>query len=93
MIVRTLTLAALAAAVLAAPASAGEIRVSLVGKSADQVQAEIESAARAVCLKATASETFRLMALDACQRATVAAAVAQVGAPQMAAAESKVAVR
>lgn len=91
--IRTLTLAAMAAVAVAAPASAGEIRVSLAGKSPEQVKAEITSAARAVCLKATASETFRLMALDSCQRDTVAAAVAQIGGTQMAAADQKVATR
>ena len=82
---RIVTLAALAAAI-AAPAGAAEIRVSTVGKSAEQISAEVSAAARTVCLRETTGETFRLMALDSCQRATVKAALAQISDPQVAAA-------
>lgn len=75
--VRFITLAALAAAI-AGPASAEGVRVSLASKTPDQIAADVTAAARQVCLRATASETFRVEALDRCVKDTVKSTMAQV---------------
>lgn len=77
--IRTLTLAALAAAVLAAPASAQSIRISTVGKSPEQVQAEVQKAARALCARASWNATFPAEETAACIKATVRNTYAQAG--------------
>lgn len=77
--IRTLTLAALAAAALAVPASAQSIRVSTVGKSSEQVQAEVEKAARELCAKATVNSTFPAEEMRACLKFTVRTTYAQAG--------------
>lgn len=74
--VRIIALAAVAAAI-AVPASAQEIRVSLASKSADQIEADITAAARSVCLKATASESFRFQAFNTCVKDTVKVSLAK----------------
>jgi len=89
---RMITLAALAAAI-AAPASAAEIRVSLVGKSAEQITTDISAAAHTVCRRETSGESFRLVAMESCHRATVKAALAQINDPQVNAAAQKLAQR
>lgn len=82
--IRLVTLAALAVSV-ALPASAHEIRVSLASKTPAQIQADINAAARSVCLRATSSETFRVTAFNACVKATVADSLAKAS-PVLAAA-------
>ncbi|MFC3076510.1 hypothetical protein ACFODL_00260 [Phenylobacterium terrae] len=47
--IKSITLSALLLAAAALPAQAQEIRVSVAGKSADAVQAELRAAAQAVC--------------------------------------------
>ena len=59
------------AAFAASSASASEVRVSLVGKSADQINADILHAARTVCAKDVAGESIILGAYGRCVRDTV----------------------
>lgn len=59
------------AAFAASSASASEVRVSLVGKSADQINADILHAARTVCAKDVAGESIILGAYGRCVRETV----------------------
>ncbi|MBI1196353.1 MAG: hypothetical protein GC203_00655 [Phenylobacterium sp.] len=83
--IRILTAAAVAA-LIAAPASAESVRISTVGKSTEQLHADIAKAAKKVCVHATTNATFPHEELAACMKATVAEAVAQTGDPELAAA-------
>lgn len=75
--IRFVTVAALAA-FAAAPAHANEVRVSLAGKTEAQIQADVTSAARKVCLRATDRESFRLSAYGRCVQDTVQSALEQI---------------
>ena len=66
-----IALIAAVAAFAASSASASEVRVSLVGKSADQINADILHAARTVCAKDVAGESIILGAYGRCVRDTV----------------------
>ena len=81
---RNTTLAVLAALALAPAAHAQEVRVSLAGKSAEQIHTDIVAAARSVCRKATATETLMLDAYSRCTTATVKRALTQLADPQVA---------
>lgn len=81
---RTTTLAVLAALALAPAAHAKDVRVALTGKSAEQIHTDIVAAARSVCRKATATETLVLDAYSRCTKATVKHALSQLGDPQVA---------
>lgn len=78
--VRFFALAAVSAALIAAPAAAQEARLAVVvaGKSDAQIQADVSAAARKLCRAATATQTFRLAAYDACVEATVEDALKQL---------------
>ena len=67
--IRTALIAAVVA--FASSASASEVRVSLVGKSAEQINADILDAARTVCAKDVIGETMILGAYGRCVKATV----------------------
>ena len=82
--IRFVTLAAVAAFAVAAPASAAEVRVALAGKSAAQIDAEITKAARSVCLRETAFESLIQDAYGRCVRATVKTAQAKLANVQSA---------
>ena len=84
--IRFVTLAAVAAFAVAAPASAApaQVRVSLAGKSAAEIDAEIAKAARSVCLRETAFETLIQDAYGRCVRATVKTAQAKLAGVQSA---------
>jgi len=86
--IRFVTLAAVAAFAIAAPAAAApnaaQVRVSLAGKSAAQIDADIAQAARTVCLRETAFETLIQDAYGRCVRATVKTAQAKLAAVQSA---------
>lgn len=71
--IRIVALAALAAAALAGPAAAFELRVPVAGKSPAELKADIRVAARMVCNKETRGETFRAQAMTACVADTLAA--------------------
>jgi len=80
MITRTLTLAAAALLVAAAPAAAKTVRISTAGKTADQVQAEVTKAARSLCLRETFGASFPVDIHRACVRNTVEATMKQFAA-------------
>jgi hypothetical protein len=77
--VRLVALAAVAA-FAASSANASEIRVSLVGKSADQIQSDLLSASRQVCMREAPSSPLIVGAYGRCVRETLAAAKAQLSA-------------
>jgi len=79
---RIVTVAAVAAFV-AFPAAA-EVRVSLAGKSAAQLDAELVRAARTVCLRDTAGETLVVNAYGRCVKDTLKVAQAKLAAAQLA---------
>jgi len=82
---RTLILTASAALALASTAQAGDrIHVPLAGKTAEQIHADILSAARTVCRRATASETLMLDAYSRCTSATLKSALAELADPKVA---------
>lgn len=68
--IRSIALSALAAVTLAAPAYAQTARVPLTGKSDAQIQADVTSAVRNVCFKATRQESLALDAMSRCVKAT-----------------------
>ena len=84
--IRILTLAAVATALIAAPASAKSIHISTAGKSAQQLHADITKAAFAVCRQATEGSTFPHEEMRRCVKQTVAVTIAQSGDPALAAA-------
>lgn len=86
MIARIASLAVLAAVAISAPASAQGVKVSLAGKTTAEAHAEIVDAARTVCLRETASETFRQSAQARCVKSTVEATLMKVGDTELAAA-------
>jgi hypothetical protein len=85
MIARIAALAAVAAVSISAPAFAEGVKVSLAGKSAEQIHADIQGAARSVCLRETTSETFRQAAHARCVKSTVEATLQKVGDAELAA--------
>ncbi len=85
MIARIAALALVAAASVSAPAFAEGVKVSLAGKSAEQMHAEIVDAARSVCLRETSHETFRQAAQSRCVKSTVEATLQKVGDSELAA--------
>ena len=83
--IRFLTLAAVAAVLVASPAAAAEsVRVSTVGKTPEQLHADIAVAARKVCLRQIDSgSTFPHDELARCVKSTVAATVVQAKDPAL----------
>ncbi len=82
--IRFVTVAAVAAFAFAGSASAHEVRVSLPGKTAAQIDAEISQAARSVCMRETAFETLVQNAYGRCVKATVKVAQAKLATVQQA---------
>lgn len=82
---RIFALAAVAALIIAAPASAQSAKVSLTGKSTAQVQADITKAAKKVCALAVVGASFPREMYDSCFKHAVADANAKLGS-QLAAA-------
>lgn len=80
--IRIATVAALAAFV-AFPAAA-EVRISLAGKSAAQLDAELTRAARTVCMRETSGETLVVNAYGRCVKDTLKVAQAKLAAAQLA---------
>ena len=77
--IRFVTLAAVVA-FAATSANASEIRVSLAGKSADQIQSEILDASRNVCQREVSITPLVVGAYGRCVRETQKAANAQLRA-------------
>lgn len=82
--IRTLTLAAAAALLVAAPASAQSMRVSVAGKSPTQLHADITKAAVKVCRSASLGASFPRELYADCYKATVEKTVAKLGDPALA---------
>lgn len=82
--IRTLTLAALAAALLASPAAAQSVRISTAGKTPEQLHADITAAARKVCLhQVSMGVTFPQEEMARCVKSTVASTVSQAKDPAL----------
>lgn len=81
--IRILTLAA-AAALIAAPAGAQSLHVSTVGKTTEQLHADITRAAKSVCYRASVGASFPREMFAACYKATLEKAIASVGDPALA---------
>jgi hypothetical protein len=75
---RILTLAAAGAALIAAPASAESIRVSIAGKTQAQVMAEVHDAAATLCHQETFGSLVEADAQRACVEHTVRHTLAQM---------------
>lgn len=86
-------LAAIAAAACAGSAAAAEVRVSLAGKSAKQIHAEILKAANTVCAAETRNESLGVYLYPACVRTSVRAAVAKASTPGLIAYSQTIAAR
>jgi len=85
--IRTLTLAATAITLVAAPAlAANVVRVSAVGKTTAQLHADITVAARKVCRRAASGATFFHEEMDRCVKQTITETVAKSGDPALVAA-------
>ncbi len=82
--IRIAVLTAVAAIAFAAPASAAQVRVSLVGKSAAQIDADLTRAARTVCMRETYGESLITNAYGRCVRATLKTAQAKLAEAQSA---------
>ncbi|HKR90042.1 MAG TPA: hypothetical protein VJS38_17885 [Phenylobacterium sp.] len=80
---RFATLAAAAAVLVAGPAAAESIHVSTVGKSSEQVKAEIQKAAVRVCRAETSDSQLAFYLQAPCVRAAIKAAVAQSSDPAL----------
>ncbi|HEX3363942.1 hypothetical protein [Phenylobacterium sp.] len=79
---RIVILAAAAATLLAAPAYAGDsIRISVVGKTPEQLRAEVYVAARRLCASDVVGSSFPLDEMRACVSRTVDATLAQMHDP------------
>jgi hypothetical protein len=74
---------AAAAALIALPASAQSIHISTVGKSPEQVRAEVAKAAHKLCAKETFGATFWAAEMRACVASTTRATFAQASDPQL----------
>ncbi|MDB5442268.1 MAG: hypothetical protein JWP73_644 [Phenylobacterium sp.] len=78
---RMITLAAAAAALLAAPASAAEsIHISIKGKTTAELKAEIVKAAETLCWRETVGSSLQVDTQRACVAHTVKATFAQAPA-------------
>ena len=83
--IRLMTLSAVAALALAPAAFAQDgVRVSLTGKSSEQIHTDIVSAARKVCSKAVTGETMILDAYGRCMKGSVNTALEKLGDPEVA---------
>lgn len=77
--IRFVALAAVVA-FAATSANASEVRVSLVGKSADRIEADLLIASRAVCQRELPSSSLIVGSYGRCVRETFKAAKAQLPA-------------
>jgi hypothetical protein len=79
---RILILAA-AAAAIALPASAQSIHISTVGKTPEQIRAEVFKAASKLCAVETYGASFPIDEMRACVDATMRATLAQASDPKV----------
>ena len=81
---RTLTIAATAALLLAAPSYAEQaIHISTAGKSAQQLKLEVKRAAETLCFQETRGMVGYLAAFKTCVDASMADALAQARDPAL----------
>ncbi len=80
---RVMTLAAVAATLIAAPAGAAEIHISTVGKSPAQLQDDIRHAATKLCRAESAGSVFSYYLEASCFRRAVHDADAQLDAAKV----------
>lgn len=89
--IRILTLAAAAAVLAAAPASAESIRISTLGKTPEQLHSDIAAAAHKVCVRELSrGVTFPQEELPRCVKATIAATVSEAHDPALAEISAKI---
>ncbi|HTI67623.1 MAG TPA: hypothetical protein VL460_08800 [Caulobacteraceae bacterium] len=72
-----------AAAAMAVPASAEEMRLNLVGKTPAQAYAQIATAARAVCSPAVGDSIYSPYIGSNCVAETIEATLAKIGDPAL----------
>jgi gas vesicle protein len=84
--IRILTVAAAAAMLIAAPASAQSMRVAVAGKSTEQLHTDINAAAKKVCMRAVVGASFPREMYASCFKAAVADAVTKANDPALASA-------
>jgi len=84
--IRTLTIAAAAAMLVAAPASAQSMKVAVAGKTTEQLHADIAKAAKKVCSQAVVGASFPREMYASCFKHAVADAVSRANDPALAAA-------
>jgi hypothetical protein len=83
--IRTLTIAAAAAMLVAAPASAQSMKVAVAGKTTEQLHADIAKAAKKVCQQAVVGASFPREMYASCFKHAVADAVTRANDPALAA--------
>jgi hypothetical protein len=76
---KSLMIAALGITLVASPALAGGIHVSLQGKSMDQIHAEVVSAAKSVCHEEIKGEPMLTSLYSYCVTSSVKKAIASTG--------------
>lgn len=84
--IRTLTIAAAAVMLVAAPASAQSMKVAVAGKSTEQLHVDIAKAAKKVCAQAVVGASFPREMYASCYKHAVADAVNKANDPALAAA-------
>jgi len=80
---RVVTLAAVAALLAAAPASAKSIHISTEGKSLDEVKAEVHKAAVVLCRAEVGDSLLSYYLQAPCVRSTVQAALKESNIPAL----------
>jgi hypothetical protein len=80
---RIATLATVAAALVAAPASAASIHVNTSGKTADQVKSEVVAAAFHLCRAESRGSALQEQLLATCMKSTVQTALTSAPEPAL----------
>jgi hypothetical protein len=80
---KSAALAVLVTTLVAAPAFAGEIRVTTAGKTTEQLHTEIVKAASKVCWEDARGQSLAVYIYPECVRRSVNTAVAQMGDDQL----------
>lgn len=80
---KSAAIAALVSTLVAGPALAGEVRVTIAGKTTEQLHTEIVQAASKVCWDDARGQSLAVYVYPECVRRSVNAAVAQLGDDQL----------
>lgn len=86
IMIRTLTIAATAAMLIAAPASAQSMKVAVAGKTTEQLHSDIAKAAKKVCSQSVVGSSFSREVYVSCFKRAVADAIKASNDPALAAA-------